>query len=72
MSEDRITGIVKWFNNKKGYGFIKQNSGGEDVFVHYRQILSDGFRSLEEGQKVVFALTQGPKGWQAQNVEIVE
>jgi CspA family cold shock protein len=66
MSE-RITGTVKWFNGSKGYGFIERE-GGADVFVHFSAIQSDGFRSLEEGQKVEFEVEQGPKGLQAANV----
>ncbi len=64
---DREVGTVKWFNSSKGYGFI-QRQQGEDVFVHYRQIRGDGYRSLEEGQKVEFAVTQGQKGLQAEDV----
>lgn len=60
-------GTVKWFNNDKGYGFISQE-GGEDVFVHYSAIQSEGYKSLEEGQSVTFDVTQGPKGKQAANV----
>jgi CspA family cold shock protein len=60
-------GTVKWFNNDKGYGFISQE-GGEDVFVHYTAIQTDGYKSLEEGQSVTFDVTQGPKGKQAANV----
>ncbi len=67
---ERETGTVKWFNAEKGYGFIAREDGG-DVFVHYSEIRSSGFRSLEEGQKVEFAVTQGQKGPQAQEVEIV-
>ena len=66
MSE-RIVGTVKWFNNGKGYGFIARE-GGEDVFVHFSAIQSDGYRSLEEGQKVEFTIEKGPKGLQAANV----
>ena len=66
MSE-RITGTVKWFNGSKGYGFIERE-GGADVFVHFSAIQSDGFRSLEEGQRVEFEVEQGPKGLQAANV----
>ena len=61
------TGIVKWFNNSKGYGFIARDNGG-DVFVHQTAIQGDGYRSLEEGQKVSFEVTKGPKGEQAVNV----
>jgi len=60
-------GTVKWFNDSKGYGFISQDNG-EDVFVHHTAIQMDGFRSLAEGDKVEFDVTQGPKGLQAQNV----
>ena len=66
MSE-RITGTVKWFNADKGYGFIEQPDG-EDVFVHYSALQSDGYRSLYEGQRVEFNLERGPKGFQANNV----
>ena len=66
MSE-RIIGTVKWFNGSKGYGFIEQ-PGGEDVFVHYSAIDSDGFRNLQEGQRVEFSVEQGRKGLQAVNV----
>lgn len=61
-------GKVKWFNSKKGYGFIKANDGEQDIFVHYTSIKGDGFKSLAEGEDVQFELTQGPKGLQAQNV----
>jgi cold shock protein len=60
-------GTVKWFNGDKGYGFIAQE-GGDDVFVHFSAIQADGFRTLEENQKVEFDVTQGPKGPQAENV----
>ena len=66
MSE-RIVGTVKWFNKNKGYGFIARE-GGEDVFVHFSAIQGDGYRNLEEGQKVEFSITQGPKGLQAADV----
>ena len=67
MSDDRQTGTVKWFNGTKGYGFIEQDSGG-DIFVHFSAIVGDGYRNLEEGQRVEFSVTQGPKGPQAQDV----
>ena len=66
MSE-RITGTVKWFNAGKGYGFIEQEDG-EDVFVHYSALQSEGYRSLVEGQRVEFTIEHGPKGLQASNV----
>jgi CspA family cold shock protein len=66
MSE-RIIGTVKWFNGSKGYGFIERE-GGDDVFVHYTAIQGDGFRNLEEGQRVEFSAEEGPKGLQAANV----
>ncbi len=61
------TGTVKWFNNQKGYGFISPESG-DDVFVHHSEIQGDGYKSLDEGQKVEFEITDGPKGDQAKNV----
>ena len=60
-------GTVKWFNGTKGFGFI-QRSGGEDVFVHYKAIVGDGYKSLNEGDKVQFEVERGPKGLQALNV----
>lgn len=62
-----ITGTVKWFNESKGFGFIEQEQG-DDVFVHFRAIQGDGFKTLAEGQKVQFEIEQGPKGAQAANV----
>jgi CspA family cold shock protein len=63
----RITGKVKWFNESKGYGFIKQDSG-RDIFVHYSEIQGDGYRTLAEGETVEFETRQGPKGLEATNV----
>jgi CspA family cold shock protein len=62
-------GIVKWFSNQKGYGFITPDGGGKDVFVHHSAILGDGYKTLDEGQNVEFDVTQGPKGEQAANVK---
>ncbi|MBN1201847.1 MAG: cold shock domain-containing protein [Anaerolineae bacterium] len=67
MSEERVTGVVKWFNSQKGYGFI-QPEEGPDVFVHHSAIQSSGYRELEEGERVEFTITQGQKGPQASNV----
>ena len=64
-------GTVKWFNAEKGYGFIAQEDGGEDVFVHYSAIQTNGYKSLDENQKVEFDVTQGNKGPQAENVRPV-
>jgi CspA family cold shock protein len=64
-------GTVKWFNAEKGFGFIAQDGGGDDVFVHYSAIQSNGFKSLDENQKVEFELTQGPKGPQAEAVRAI-
>ncbi len=62
-------GIVKWFSSSKGYGFIEPEGGGDDVFVHYSVIKSDGFRTLSEGQNVNYEVEQGPKGYHA--IEVV-
>jgi cold shock protein len=61
-------GTVKWFNNAKGYGFIQAEEGGEDVFVHHTAIMAEGYRTLNQGEKVHFEVVQGPKGLQARNV----
>jgi CspA family cold shock protein len=67
---DLVNGTVKWFNSEKGFGFIEQENGGKDVFVHYRQINSTGYGrvSLNEGQKVTFEVAEGQKGPQAENI----
>ncbi|HUP61759.1 MAG TPA: cold-shock protein [Thermoanaerobaculia bacterium] len=65
------TGVVKWFNNDKGYGFIKRSTG-EDVFVHHSSIQASGYRTLNEGERVDFDVKQGPKGLQAENVHRAE
>ena len=67
---DRITGTVKWFNGDKGFGFIERE-GGADVFVHFSAIQGDGYRNLQEGQKVEFNVEKGPKGLQAANVVVL-
>ena len=68
---EQETGTVKWFNSTRGYGFIERDTGG-DVFVHYSAISGEGYRTLEEGQKVEFNVVEGEKGPQAQDVNIVE
>ena len=67
----RVQGTVKWFNSEKGYGFITQE-GGPDLFVHYSEIQSSGYRSLDEGQRVEFEITDGKKGKQASAVTVVK
>lgn len=66
---NRIKGIVKWFSNQKGYGFITPKDGGKDVFVHFSAVQAEGYKELNEGQDVEFEVTQGPKGEQAANVK---
>lgn len=70
MSEELVSGVVKWFNDAKGYGFLQQENG-PDVFVHFRAINGDGRKTLKEGQSVTFNVTEGQKGLQAENVTIV-
>ncbi|MGA9310768.1 MAG: cold-shock protein [Pseudonocardiaceae bacterium] len=65
---NRQTGTVKWFNDEKGFGFITPQGGGDDLFVHFKAIESDGFKSLKEGQTVSFVAVQGQKGMQADQV----
>lgn len=67
---ERVNGTVKWFNNSKGFGFIARESG-DDVFVHFRAIRGDGYKSLQEGQNVEFELHNGDKGLQAQEVDVI-
>ena len=67
---ERKVGTVKWFNSSKGFGFITQNNG-DDVFVHFQAIQSDGYKSLNENDKVEFSVTQGPKGLQAADVKVI-
>jgi CspA family cold shock protein len=69
-SDDRQIGTVKWFNDNKGFGFITSNNG-PDLFVHYRAIQGNGFKSLQEGQKVSFVAVQGQKGMQADQVQVL-
>lgn len=64
----RLTGKVKWFNENKGYGFILQDTGGRDIFVHYSEIKEDGYRTLNEGEAVQFEVLESPKGPQAKGV----
>ena len=64
----RVNGTVKWFNSAKGFGFIAREDEEDDVFVHFRSIQGDGFRTLNEGQAVEFTLVEGPKGFQAEDV----
>ena len=70
MSQSQ-TGTVKWFNDAKGFGFITQDGGGEDLFVHFRSIESSGFKSLQERQKVTYVAVKGQKGMQADQVRVV-
>ncbi|WP_404376093.1 cold-shock protein [Vreelandella aquamarina] len=65
------TGTVKWFNDAKGFGFISPEAGGDDLFAHFSEIKADGFKSLQDGQKVAFDVTQGKKGLQASNIQVM-
>ena len=65
-----FTGTVKWFNEAKGFGFISQDEGGDDVFVHFNAMQSTGFKTLNEGQAVTYEIEKGPKGLQAANVTV--
>ncbi len=67
----KVTGTVKWFNADKGYGFLTQDNGGKDVFVHFRAIMSYGYKTLPEGQRVEFEVEEGQKGLQAANVQAI-
>jgi CspA family cold shock protein len=69
--EARIQGTVKWFSGQKGYGFIAPDSGGKDCFVHHTAIQMDGYKTLEEGQRVMFAIVRGAKGPQADAVTVL-
>ena len=69
---DRHNGTVKWFDNRKGYGFIQRDDGGDDVFVHFKEIQGEGFKTLSEGQKVQFGLVERDKGFSAENVASVD
>lgn len=68
----KTTGVVKWFNEEKGFGFLTQDEGGKDVFVHFRSIASEGFKTLKDGQRVEFEVEDGQKGPQAANVVVID
>lgn len=66
------TGTVKWFNDSKGYGFISPDDKGDDLFAHFSEIQADGFKTLQDGQKVTYEVTQGKKGLQASNIRLAD
>ncbi len=66
------TGIVKWFNNAKGFGFVSPDEGGDDVFAHFSAIAMEGYKSLKQGQKVEFEISEGPKGLFAANIRLAQ
>jgi CspA family cold shock protein len=68
-SKEMATGTVKWFNDAKGFGFITPDEGGDDLFAHFSAIVATGYKSLKEGDKVTFDVTEGPKGKQASNIQ---
>jgi len=70
--DEKERGTVKWFNAEKGYGFISRGDGEKDVFVHFKSIMGEGFKTLEEGQAVEFMVEQGRKGLEAKNVTVVK
>ena len=70
-SNSTETGIVKWFNDGKGFGFITPETGGKDLFAHFKEIRGEGFKSLTEGQRVTYEVTQGQKGLQASNIRVI-
>ena len=72
MSSEKQSGIVKWFDNRKGFGFIKPDAGAEDVFVHFGDILGDGYKTLEEGQKVKFSVVKRDRGLSATEVSVLK
>ena len=71
MSSNTQPGVVKWFNDGKGFGFISPETGGKDLFAHFKEIRGEGYKSLSEGQRVTFEVTQGQKGLQASNIRVI-
>lgn len=70
-TEEKVEGVVKWFNSEKGYGFVSRPDE-KDIFVHFKSIIGDGFRTLQEGQKVSFSIENGRKGLEAKNVMVIK